>query len=65
MFAMNYTMAVKSSRLIMTFSIIELHEVNKTYSTAAGDFVALKDVKPKVNPGEFLGIIGKSDNGFL
>lgn len=56
-------MAVKSSRLIMTSSIIELHEVNKTYSTAAGDFVALKDVNLKVNSGEFLGIIGKSGAG--
>jgi putative ABC transport system ATP-binding protein len=56
-------MAVKSSRFIMTASIIELHEVNKTYSTAAGDFVALKDVNLKVNSGEFLGIIGKSGAG--
>ena len=47
----------------MTSSIIELHEVNKTYSTAAGDFVALKDVNLKVNSGEFLGIIGKSGAG--
>jgi putative ABC transport system ATP-binding protein len=56
-------MAVKSSRLIMASSIIELYEVNKTYSTAAGDFVALKDVNLKVNSGEFLGIIGKSGAG--
>jgi putative ABC transport system ATP-binding protein len=47
----------------MTSSIIELHEVNKTYSTAAGDFVALKDVNLKVNAGEFLGIVGKSGAG--
>jgi ABC-type dipeptide/oligopeptide/nickel transport system ATPase subunit len=47
----------------MTSTIIELHEVNKTYSTAAGDFVALKDVNLKVNEGEFLGIIGKSGAG--
>jgi putative ABC transport system ATP-binding protein len=56
-------MAVKSSRLIMTSSIIELHQVNKTYSTAAGDFVALKDINLNVNTGEFLGIIGKSGAG--
>jgi putative ABC transport system ATP-binding protein len=56
-------MAVKSNRLIMTSTIIELREVNKTYSTAAGDFVALKDVNLKVNAGEFLGIIGKSGAG--
>jgi putative ABC transport system ATP-binding protein len=47
----------------MTSTIIELREVNKTYSTAAGDFVALKDVNLKVDAGEFLGIIGKSGAG--
>jgi putative ABC transport system ATP-binding protein len=47
----------------MTSTIIELREVNKTYSTAAGDFVALKNVNLKVNMGEFLGIVGKSGAG--
>jgi putative ABC transport system ATP-binding protein len=47
----------------MTSTIIELREVNKTYSTAAGDFVALKDVNLQVNAGEFLGIVGKSGAG--
>ena len=47
----------------MTSTIIELREVNKTYSTAAGDFVALKNVNLKVNAGEFLGIVGKSGAG--
>ena len=47
----------------MTSTIIELREVNKTYSTAAGDFVALKNVNLKVNAGEFLGVIGKSGAG--
>ena len=47
----------------MKSTIIELREVNKTYSTAAGDFVALKDVNLKVSEGEFLGIIGKSGAG--
>jgi putative ABC transport system ATP-binding protein len=47
----------------MTPTIIELREVNKTYSTAAGDFVALKDVNLKVDGGEFLGIVGKSGAG--
>ena len=47
----------------MTTSIIELREVNKTYSTAAGDFVALKNVNLTVNSGEFLGIVGKSGAG--
>jgi putative ABC transport system ATP-binding protein len=44
-------------------TIIELRELNKTYSTAAGDFVALKNVNLKVNAGEFLGIVGKSGAG--
>jgi putative ABC transport system ATP-binding protein len=47
----------------MTSTIIELRDVNKTYSTAAGDFVALKNVNLKVNAGEFLGIVGKSGAG--
>jgi putative ABC transport system ATP-binding protein len=47
----------------MTSNIIELREVNKTYSTAAGDFVALKGVNLKVDAGEFLGIVGKSGAG--
>jgi putative ABC transport system ATP-binding protein len=47
----------------MASTIIELREVNKTYSTAAGDFVALKNVNLKVNAGEFLGIVGKSGAG--
>jgi putative ABC transport system ATP-binding protein len=43
--------------------IVELKNVNKTYSTAAGDFPALKNVSLTVNTGEFLGIVGKSGAG--
>jgi len=43
--------------------LIELNNVSKTYSTAAGDFVALKEVNLKVEMGEFLGIVGKSGAG--
>lgn len=43
--------------------LIELREVVKTYSTAAGDFTALKGVSAQVAPGEFLGILGKSGAG--
>ncbi len=42
---------------------IELNNVSKTYSTAAGDFVALKNINLKVGAGEFLGIVGKSGAG--
>ncbi|MBI5946348.1 MAG: ABC transporter ATP-binding protein [Chloroflexi bacterium] len=47
----------------MSSSIIELLNVSKTYSTAAGDFTALTNVNMKINPGEFLGIVGKSGAG--
>lgn len=43
--------------------LIELKNVSKTYSTAAGDFAALKNINLKVNAGEFLGIVGKSGAG--
>jgi len=55
-------MAVKSIS-IMSAHLIELHNVSKTYSTAAGDFVALKDISLNVNTGEFIGIVGKSGAG--
>jgi len=47
----------------MTSSIIELRNVSKTYSTAAGDFTALINVNMNINAGEFLGIVGKSGAG--
>jgi putative ABC transport system ATP-binding protein len=43
--------------------LIELRRVVKTYHTAAGDFVALKDVDLQVDPGEFVAVIGKSGSG--
>jgi len=43
--------------------LIELRQVVKTYQTAAGDFVALKNVDLKVDPGEFVAVIGKSGSG--
>jgi putative ABC transport system ATP-binding protein len=47
----------------MSEPILELNHVSKTYSTAAGEFVALKDVNLKVGAGEFVGIVGKSGAG--
>jgi putative ABC transport system ATP-binding protein len=47
----------------MSASLIELNNVSKTYSTAAGDFVALKNINLNVGVGEFLGIVGKSGAG--
>ncbi|MEW5827646.1 MAG: ABC transporter ATP-binding protein [Chloroflexota bacterium] len=44
-------------------ALVEMQDVVKVYSTAAGDFTALKGVSLRVQPGEFLGIIGKSGAG--
>src|SRR5512147_1963337 len=43
--------------------IIDLHEVQKYYKTAIGDFHALKSVDLQINAGEFVGVIGKSGSG--
>jgi putative ABC transport system ATP-binding protein len=43
--------------------IIDIRDVVKVYSTAAGDFAALKAVNLQVEPGEFVGIVGKSGAG--
>jgi len=48
---------------ISTQPIIELRDVAKVYSTAAGDFTALKGINMRVDAGEFVGIIGKSGAG--
>jgi putative ABC transport system ATP-binding protein len=44
-------------------SLIQLTGVVKDYRTAAGTFRALKGIDLEVQPGEFLGIIGKSGAG--
>ena len=43
--------------------LIELRDVVKVYSTAAGDFDALKGINLQVSAGEFVGIVGKSGAG--
>ena len=43
--------------------LIEMRDVVKVYSTAAGEFGALKGVNLQVGVGEFVGIIGKSGAG--
>ncbi len=43
--------------------IIHMQDVVKTYSTAAGEFTALKAINLQVNAGEFVGIVGKSGAG--
>ena len=46
-----------------TSPLIEMRDVVKVYSTAAGDFPALKGINMQVGKGEFVGIIGKSGAG--
>src|SRR3972149_558174 len=43
--------------------IIDLHEVNKYYKTAIGDYHALENIDLQINPAEFVSIIGKSGSG--
>jgi ABC-type lipoprotein export system ATPase subunit len=43
--------------------LIELRDVVKVYSTAAGDFTALRGINMQVGAGEFVGIVGKSGAG--
>ena len=44
-------------------SLIELRQVVKAFDTPAGKFTALKDINLRINPGEFVAIIGKSGSG--
>jgi putative ABC transport system ATP-binding protein len=46
-----------------TTPLIRLRQVEKSYKTAAGDFLALKGLDLDVYPGEFVGILGKSGAG--
>lgn len=43
--------------------LVELREVSKIYSTAAGEFPALRGINLTIHAGEFLGILGKSGAG--
>lgn len=44
-------------------ALIEMNDVVKVYSTAAGEFTALKGINLSVGAGEFVGIVGKSGAG--
>ncbi len=44
-------------------ALVEVKDLFKVYSTAAGDFTALNEINMKVKRGEFLGIVGKSGAG--
>ncbi len=43
--------------------LIDVRHVVKRFTTAAGTFEALKGVNLRVNPGEFVGVVGKSGSG--
>jgi putative ABC transport system ATP-binding protein len=46
-----------------TQPLIEMRDVVKVYSTAAGEFDALKGINLQIGTGEFVGIVGKSGAG--
>lgn len=46
-----------------TQPLIEMRDVVKIYSTAAGEFDALKGINLQVGTGEFVGVVGKSGAG--
>jgi putative ABC transport system ATP-binding protein len=43
--------------------LINLHNVVKTYESAAQPFTALRSVNLQVSPGEFVAVVGKSGSG--
>jgi len=50
-------------RSTVVLPFIQLRNVVKTYKTAAGDLIALKNINARFEWGEFVGIIGKSGAG--
>ncbi|MGB9586310.1 MAG: ABC transporter ATP-binding protein, partial [Anaerolineales bacterium] len=53
----------KSFQPVNQDGLIRLINVQKHYQTAAGSFVALKDVNLQIEKGEFISIVGKSGSG--
>lgn len=43
--------------------MISLNDVTKTYETPAGKFAALRNIDLEIEPGQFVGVVGKSGSG--
>lgn len=63
LFARNRADVPVASILKSDPALIDLRSVVKSYETAAGDFLALKDIDLQVQPGEFVAVVGKSGSG--
>src|SRR3972149_10089069 len=44
-------------------SLIDLHQVSKTYDSPSGAFTALQDINLRIQAGEFVAVVGKSGSG--
>src|SRR5215211_25985 len=44
-------------------SLIDLHQVRKTYATPSGPFTALRDINLRIQAGAFVAVVGKSGSG--
>ena len=44
-------------------TIVDLHQVVKTYETPSGPFTALQDINLRIQAGEFVAVVGKSGSG--
>jgi putative ABC transport system ATP-binding protein len=47
----------------MNGTVIDLHQVTKTFESAAGTFTALQGIDLQVDRGDFIAVIGKSGSG--
>lgn len=44
-------------------TLIDLHQVSKTYDSPSGSFTALHDMNLRIRAGEFVAVVGKSGSG--
>ena len=60
---MSVSRSAHKDKNLAASALIEMRDVVKVYSTAAGEFDALKGINLQVAAGEFVGIVGKSGAG--